>query len=75
MKTKKFISLLACTTLALSATACGKPPMTQKEEKGKKELKIIKGFDVDMEVDEPERKPRKKHNLDEMQGIWYNTYN
>ena len=40
MKTKKFISLLACTTLALSATACGKPPMTQKEEKGKYNITI-----------------------------------
>lgn len=48
---------------------------SQKEEKGKKELKIIKGFDVDMEVDEPERKPRKKHNLDEMQQKLVESYN
>ena len=47
----------------------------EKGEKGKKELKIIKGFDVDMEVDEPERQPRKKPKLDEMQQKLVDTYN
>lgn len=48
---------------------------SQKEEKSKKELKIIKGFDVDMEVDEPERHGRKKHNLTEMQQKLVESYN
>lgn len=40
MKTKKLISLLACTMLAVSATACGKPPMTQHKEDGKYNITI-----------------------------------
>ncbi len=44
-----------------------------KEEK-KKELKVIKGFDVDMEVDEPERTPRKKRSLNEMQQKLVESY-
>ncbi|MBR6503176.1 MAG: DNA translocase FtsK [Clostridia bacterium] len=47
----------------------------EKGEKSKKELKIIKGFDVDMEVDEPEKRPRKKPKLDEMQQKLVDTYN
>ena len=40
----------------------------------KKELKVIKGFDVDMEVDEPEKTPRKKHTLNEMQQKLVESY-
>ena len=49
---------------------------SEKEEKPKqKEFKVIKGFDVDMEVDEPEKSPKKKHNLDEIQQKLVNSYN
>lgn len=48
---------------------------SEKQEKKQKELKIIKGFDVDMEVDEPERQPRKKPNLDAMQQKLVESYN
>ena len=47
----------------------------EKKEQPKKELKVIKGFDVDMEVDEPEKPSRKKRNLDEMQQKLVETYN
>ncbi len=46
----------------------------EKPEKAKKELKVIKGFNVDMEVDEPE-KPRKKRDLNEMQKKLVESYN
>lgn len=49
---------------------------SEKEDKPKqKELKIIKGFDVDMEVDEPEKPAKKQRNLDEMQQKLVNSYN
>lgn len=44
-----------------------------KEEK--KKLKVIKGFDVDMEVDEPEVSTKRKKNLDEIQQKLVDTYN
>ncbi len=47
----------------------------EKQEKPKKELKIIKGFDVDIEVDEPEKTAKKKRNLDEMQQKLVESYN
>ncbi len=40
----------------------------------KKEIKVIKGFDVDMPVDEPEKK-KKNHSLDEMQQKLVESYN
>lgn len=46
----------------------------EKPEKPKKDLKVIKGFNVDMSVDEPE-KPRKKRDLDEMQQKLVASYN
>ncbi len=46
-----------------------------KQEKPKKELKVIKGFDVDMDVDEPEKPSRKKRNLNEMQQKLVESYN
>ena len=48
---------------------------SEKEEKKKKELKIIKGFDVDMEVDEPEKSKKPKPRLDEMQQKLVESYN
>ncbi len=45
-----------------------------KTEKQKKELKIVKGFNVDMEVEEPE-KPSKNHDLDEIQKKLVDSYN
>ncbi len=49
---------------------------SEKEDKPKqKELKIIKGFDVDMEVDEPEKPSKKQRNLDEMQQKLVDSYN
>ena len=48
---------------------------SEKEEKKKKELKIIKGFDVDMEVDEPEKIKKPKPRLDEMQQKLVESYN
>lgn len=47
----------------------------EENEKPKKELKIIKGFDVDIEVDEPEKKSKRKPNLDEMGQKLVSTYN
>ncbi len=44
------------------------------EKSKKKEIKVIKGFDVDMPVDEPEKK-KKKHSLDEMQQKLVESYN
>lgn len=41
----------------------------------KKELKVIKGFDVDIPVDEPEKSHKCKRNLDEMQQKLVNSYN
>lgn len=41
----------------------------------KKELKVIKGFDVDIPVDEPEKSHKRKRNLDEMQQKLVNSYN
>lgn len=41
----------------------------------KKELKIIKGFDVDIPVDEPEKSHKRKRNLDEMQQKLVDSYN
>ncbi|MDO4608239.1 MAG: DNA translocase FtsK [Clostridia bacterium] len=40
----------------------------------KKEIKVIKGFDVDIPVDEPEKK-KKNHSLDEMQQKLVESYN
>ncbi len=40
----------------------------------KKKVRIIKGFDVDMPLDEPERVKKKKHNLDEMQEKLVSSY-
>lgn len=49
---------------------------SEKQEKpSRKELKVIKGFDVDMEVDEPEKTSKKQRNLDEMQQKLVNSYN
>ena len=49
---------------------------SEKEDKPKrKELKIIKGFDVDMDVDEPEKTDKKKLNLDDMQQKLVDSYN
>lgn len=49
---------------------------TEKTDKSKrKELKVIKGFDVDMEVDEPEKPSKKHRNLDEMQKKLVDSYN
>ena len=45
------------------------------DDKNKKELKIIKGFDVDMEVDEPEKTKKRKPSLDEMGQKLVSTYN
>ncbi len=47
----------------------------EEEERPKKELKIIKGFDVDIEVDEPEKISKRKPNLDEMGQKLVSTYN
>lgn len=47
----------------------------EKQEKPKKELKVIKGFDVDLEVDEPEKLKKRKPNLDEMQQKLVSSYN
>ena len=47
----------------------------KQENQKQKRLKIIKGFDVDMEVDEPEKSPKQKHNLDEIQQKLVNSYN
>ncbi len=47
----------------------------EKQEKPKKELKVIKGFDVDLEVDEPEKLKKRKPNLDEMQQKLVDSYN
>ncbi len=44
------------------------------EKPKKKEIKVIKGFDVDMPVDEPE-KEKKKHSLDEIQQKLVESYN
>ena len=46
-----------------------------KQEKPKKELKIIKGFDVDMEVDEPEKVKKSKPDIDEMGQKVVSIYN
>ncbi len=49
---------------------------SEKQDKPKrKELKIIKGFDVDMEVDEPEKPTKKHRNLDEIQKKLVESYN
>ena len=45
------------------------------EEPRKKEFRIIKGFDIDQPVDEPEKKNRRKQNLDEMQQKLVDIYN
>ncbi len=45
------------------------------KEKPKKEFKIIKGFDVDMEVDGPEKKSKNKPSLDEIQQKLVESYN
>ncbi len=47
----------------------------ENREKPKKELKIIKGFDVDIPVDEPEKPSRKKQDLNEMQQKLVESYN
>ncbi len=44
-------------------------------DKPKKELKVIKGFDVDIDVDEPEKKPKRKPDLQEMGQKLVSTYN
>ena len=41
----------------------------------KKELKVIKGFDVDMEVDEPEKVKKTKPDIDEMGQKVVSIYN
>ncbi len=46
----------------------------ERKEKPKKELKIIKGFDVDLEVDEPEKIKKRKPDLDEMQQKLVESY-
>ena len=48
---------------------------SEKTEKPKKELKVIKGFDVDMEVDEPEKVKKSKPNIDEMGQKVVSIYN
>lgn len=53
---------------------------SEKQDKDKnktkrKELKIIKGFNVDMEVDEPEKVTKKQRDLDEMQKKLVESYN
>ena len=48
---------------------------SEKPEKPKKELKVIKGFDVDMEVDEPEKVKKSKPNIDEMGQKVVSIYN
>lgn len=48
---------------------------SEKQEKPKKELKVIKGFDVDMEVDEPEKVKKIKPNINEMGQKVISTYN
>ncbi len=50
---------------------------SEKEESTdkKKVFKIIKGFDVDMPVDEPIKLKKNKQNLDEMQQKLVNSYN
>ncbi|MBR5472868.1 MAG: DNA translocase FtsK [Clostridia bacterium] len=40
-----------------------------------KELKVIKGFDVDMEVDEPEKTNKRKPTIDEIGQKLVSTYN
>ena len=47
----------------------------ENKEKPKKEFKIIKGFDVDMEVDGPEKKSKNKPSLDEIQQKLVESYN
>lgn len=47
---------------------------SEKEPK-QKEIKILKGFDVDMDVDEPEKPAKRRKNLDEMQQKLVNSYN
>ena len=46
----------------------------ENKEKPEKQLKIIKGFDVDIDVDEPDKKPKRKPNLDEMGQKLVSTY-
>lgn len=48
---------------------------SEKSEKPKKELKVIKGFDVDMEVDEPIKTKKKKPDIDEMGQKVVSIYN
>lgn len=48
---------------------------SEKVEKPKKELKVIKGFDVDMEVDEPEKVKKHKPDIDEMGKKVVSIYN
>lgn len=48
---------------------------SEKQEKPKKELKVIKGFDVDMEVDEPEKVKKSKPDIDEMGQRVVSIYN
>lgn len=45
------------------------------KQENQKELKIIKGFDVDMEVDEPEKTKKRKPTLDEIGQKLVSTYN
>ena len=47
----------------------------ENRQEKQKELKIIKGFDVDMEVDEPERTKKRKPTLDEIGQKLVSTYN
>ena len=52
-----------------------KPQNAENKKVKKKELKIIKGFDVDLEVDEPEKVKKKKPDLDEIQQKLVDSYN
>ncbi len=46
----------------------------EKTEPKKKKFRVIKGFDVDMPVDEPEKVKKKKKDLDEMQQKLVDSY-
>ena len=74
-----FFKALAKPAKAVSEQAAGAfaERVQRESEKGKKqkELKIIKGFDVDMEVDEPVKEKKPKPRLDEMQQKLVESYN
>ena len=58
-----------------ATTAFRERAAKEENKETQKEIKIIKGFDVDMEVDEPEKTNKRKPTLDEISQKLVNTYN